>query len=342
MTNNSEKKKSKPIFLVLRIAVAAGALIWVFRGQDWAQLGKAFAEMNPFFFLGSLGIFIFSQFIVAFRWWLLLRAQSIHIPFGATLRLYYLGFFYNNCMPGSLGGDMVRAWYVTKHTPKKLEAALSVFVDRIIGLMGMVIIAVFCYSIFMRGKGVITSEKQQSLFSDIAEYRHIFLWLILAVIIVPCGLVLHNKGRQLLTKAFSFVYVHSLKVILKLKEAAAAYCRSPWTVVAVITLTIFLQSLVITSFWLLGVNLQIEAGARYYFVFFPLTWVIGALPVSIAGLGIVEGGLRELFTRFAGVRVEQAVALALCYRAIFTLVSLPGAVIHLLGGHLPTKDEMKM
>ena len=239
-------------------------------------------------------------------------------------------------MPGSVGGDLLRAWYVTKHTDKKLEAALSVFVDRALGLLCMMIIAVVCYLLFMRGRsGLVTSSDKHGFLKSVAQYRWILLSLFVGVAALVCLLLLHRSGRTLLRKAWSFAYVHGTSVIKRLREAIVIYCTRFPTILAALALTIFLQTLVVTAFWLLGLNLGIEANARYYFVFFPITWVLGALPVSIAGIGIHEGGLVELFTRFAGVAPETVLALALCQRAIFMLASLPGAAIHLIGAHLP-------
>ena len=100
-------------------------------------------------------------------------------------------------------------------------------------------------------------------------------------------------------------------------------------------LTVFLQMLAITAFWLLGSNMGIQADVKYYYVFFTLTWVLGAVPISIGGAVVVEGMLAYLFITFAGVAKEAASALALCQRAVWMLASLPGAAIHLIGAHLP-------
>ena len=149
-------KKSKNIFLFLRIAVVTAGIIWVIvwvsRGDRWDKLTSIFHQMNLGIFAVTLGIFIIGLVIVGFRWWLLLRTQSIFIDLTAAVRLNFLGWFYNNFMPGSLGGDFLRAWYVTKHTDKKFEAALSVFVDRIIGLFSTLIIASFFYILFLRNQ----------------------------------------------------------------------------------------------------------------------------------------------------------------------------------------------
>jgi hypothetical protein len=64
------------------------------------------------------------------------------------------------------------------------------------------------------------------------------------------------------------------------------------------------------------------------------------LPVSIGGIGVMEGGLVFLFVHLAGISSEKALALALCQRFALLSVSLPGMFIHIAGGHVP--DEFSI
>jgi len=129
-------KKKKYISYILRFAVAAVALYIAFRGEDLGQVAEVLLGLKLWVLAAVLGIFFISQLIFVARWNMLLRVQSIKIGFWSAVRLHLLGLFYNNCLPTSVGGDFLRAWYVTRHTDKKLEAALSVFVDRAVGLTG--------------------------------------------------------------------------------------------------------------------------------------------------------------------------------------------------------------
>jgi uncharacterized protein (TIRG00374 family) len=296
--------------------------------------------MNIGIFAGVLGLFVFSQIIVGIRWWLLLRSQRIFMNLWAVVRLYFLGWFYNNFMPGSLGGDLLRAWYVTKHTDKKFEAVLSVFVDRIIGLSSTLVIAVFFYLLFLRGKGLeIPSSNTGGSLNSIAQYKSVFFWAAVIIIAILCALLMHRKSRSMLLKVCSYIRQTGLRLILKFRDAIVIYCKKPLTMLAAFAMTVFLQLLTITGFWLLGRNLGIEAGVVYYYVFFTLTWVLGAIPISIGGVVVVEVLLVSLFVKFAGVAEESASALALCQRAVWMLASLPGAAIHLMGAHLPGEAQ---
>jgi len=332
----TKEKKTNYLFILFRISfVTVGvilAIIWASREQRWRKL----TEINPLIFSCSLLIFIIAQVIIGFRWWLLLRSQSIFIPFVSAIRLHFLGLFYNNCMPGSVGGDLIRAWYVTRHTDKRFEAVLCVFVDRIVGLFSTLIIAVFFYTLFLRGENLgISARSDSGFFSIVEEHRAVLFWLLCIIVFIFLGLLLYKKSREKLGKAFLSFRKRVLRAGERFRKAIFLYCKKPFTLLAAFGLTVLLQIMTITGFWFVGLSLGITASIKYYYVFFTLTWVLGAVPVSIGGAVVVEGMLIMLFINFAGVGEDAALALALCQRFVWLIASLPGAAIHLLGAHLP-------
>ncbi len=318
------------IFFYLRIGFVTAAVIavtiWVSRNNRYVILGQSFARMGPWFFAGIVSAFIISQAILASRWWLLLRTQEIYIEIFAAIRLHFLGLFYNNAMPGSVGGDLIRAWYVTKHTDKKFEAVLSIFVDRLVGLSSSLMMAGFCYFVLLDVK-LGTSQGKAS---------GILKWAGLAILILIILTAIIPAGRRLLIK----VYQQGIVFAKKLGTAAVLYGRNPLTILAAFGLTFLLQSIVIVGFWLIGRQIGIDASVKYYFVFFTITWGLGAIPVSVGGAGVIEGGLAGLFV-LAGVEPEKALAIALCQRAVWIVAALPGAWIHWTGRHLPKEKQIE-
>lgn len=322
--------------LVVRIAVATLAIAWVFHGQDWQKLREVFGRLSGGYFVLCLASYVVGQIVVAFRWWLLLRAQSIHIEVIAAVRLYFVGLFYNNLMPSSVGGDLLKAYYVTKHTHRRLEGVLSVFVDRFVGLAGMVLMAVVAYLLFLRGQVLRAgAEQAEGMRQGIAGYKGVILWLILALGVILAVALVHPGLRRRLGRAVARGLGRGVELLGRVRTALAVYLSKPATMLAALLLTIVGQSIVVAGFWLLGRNLGIEAGPKYYYVIFPITWVIGAIPISIAGLGVLEAGVVTLFVSLTGATGESALALAFCQRFVWVLASLPGGMVHLLGGHLP-------
>lgn len=336
MSKAQDVRKKRHLSLIVRVTVATVAIAWVLRGQDWGDLAAVFRRLNLGVFALALVVFAAAQVIIALRWWLLLRAQSIHIGIGAAIRLFFLGLFYNNVMPGAVGGDLLKAWYVTKHTDKRLEGALSVVVDRVVGLAGLILMAILTYSIFLEG-GIAgrTGAEETRPAGWISQHKGVILWFGLAVVAALTLVLVHPHARARLKQVVRRALVRGAELLRGVRGALVVYCSKPWTLLWALLLTFVSQSVVIAAFWLLGGNLGIEAGPKYYFVIFPVMWVVAAVPISIAGLGVFEAGMVELFVLLTGAAAEEALAVAFCQRFVWVLASLPGGLIHLLGAHLP-------
>jgi uncharacterized membrane protein YbhN (UPF0104 family) len=338
LPKTQEAGLTRHLSLAARLTVAVVAIVWVLHGQDWAKLGQVFRQMSIWYFLLSLATFTVAQVVIAFRWWLLLRSQGVHIAVRTAVGLFFLGLFYNNVMPGSVGGDLLKAWYITKHTEKRLAGALSVVVDRVIGLVGLVVMAAVAYLLFSHGSlGSSTQAQPGRGESWLGRYGSLVVWIALGTLLALAIVLAQPYGRARIWGAIRRACHRGIGLLAGVKDALALYCSKPLTLFWATVLTFIGQSIVIVAFWLLGRNLGITAGLTQYFVIFPVIWVVGAIPISVAGLGVVEGGTVFLFARLAGAPGERSfvLALALCQRFIWVLASLPGAAVHLLGTHLP-------
>ncbi len=144
----------------------------------------------------------------------------------------------------------------------------------------------------------------------------------------------NKKGRALLVKAWGGLWGIAVKGMAALK----LFGKCPVTIISTLGLTVFLQGISILGFWLMGRNLGIEVPIMYYFVFFPVSWLIGTIPVSVGGLGVIEGTVSFMF-KAIGVLGEKASAIAVCQRLVWWVCSLPGVFIHLSGAHLPSNNK---
>lgn len=77
-----------------------------------------------------------------FRWYLLVQAVGLPFTKRNALRLGLVGYFYNIFLPGSIGGDLVKAFFIARdHPTRKPVAVATVLIDRILGLFGLVLLA---------------------------------------------------------------------------------------------------------------------------------------------------------------------------------------------------------
>jgi uncharacterized membrane protein YbhN (UPF0104 family) len=335
LANDEKQKKTSHLSIILRLLVAAAACWLIFKDINPAELGQTFKRLHFSIFLLALAVFMLCLCIISLRWWLFMRAQKVKIPLFLAVKLVYLGQFFTNFMPSAVGGDLIRAWYVSKHTDRRLQAALSVLADRVMGLMSTFILAISAYLIFMRGENEIFSifNKQQSSVSDFFS-RHPISWgHVLCACLFLVGCVYLLAGIMDLKGFLKKLLGHLSHLIVQFKDVGMVYVRHPIILVFGLSATIFLQSLMIVALWLIGRDLDMPSQIQFYFVFFPMMWVVGSLPLSIAGIGILEGGLVILFVQFAGAEKEAVMALALCQRLIWVLASFPGMLVHLTGAH---------
>ena len=133
-------KKRVRTLIWMVVAVGALAFLAVKTPRDTFQ--QAIRGIGWTWAITAILIYLVSQTLLATRWILLLRVHGVKVSLFQAIKLTYLGLFYNNMMPGAVGGDLLKGWYVTHHSEKhqRLEAAVTVFVDRLIGLVGIILV----------------------------------------------------------------------------------------------------------------------------------------------------------------------------------------------------------
>lgn len=121
----------------------AVALLGLMIGMNWSGLQKLFSQpprLAPFGIAAA--IFVGCTVIQYVRWYLLVRA--LHLPFTLrnAFRLGLVGTFYNTFLPGSIGGDFVKAFFIAQgHPDRRAAAVATVFADRLFGLFGLILFA---------------------------------------------------------------------------------------------------------------------------------------------------------------------------------------------------------
>lgn len=332
-----DKQKStinKHLGLILRVGITILACWWVAKGMDFSRVGDAFAKTSVWIWLIVIGVFVFCNVLLSLRWWLFMRGWDIYIDLWSTIKLAFLGLYFNNCLPGSIGGDLVRAWYVAQYTQRRMASVISVFVDRILALIGTIIIAVT--ALFAVGKEEIFTRQGKSGISRLSSENWLVIFVVLGICVLAIvGVLMVPSGRKLFKSLYDKAIQYGKLALSQCFQAVIVLIKKPYLLPESLGLTFILQGLVVLSLWLIGRQMGIPADWKLYFVFFPVMWVVGAIPVSIAGIGIVEGGLIVLFTKYGSASQDTATALALTQHIVWIIAALPGLAVYLSGKHLP-------
>lgn len=151
MVKDKQKLKNR-IFTVLRIAVSAGILFYLFKTQfkNFVDVASALREsgVNYWFIALSLAMYWVGIYLIALRWKILLYTQKISASQPFLLGSYLVGCFFNNFLPTSIGGDIYRIYDSSKlKNSSAMKAGSIILVDRFIGFMSMVIYLVFALAL---------------------------------------------------------------------------------------------------------------------------------------------------------------------------------------------------
>jgi uncharacterized membrane protein YbhN (UPF0104 family) len=288
----------------LRLALSLLLLTLVAWRTDWRQAADAFAGLRPAWWLLGVGVYAATQVVSSVRWRLFAAPLGFRRPVGQFVALYYVGMFFNLVLPTSVGGDVVRAWYLDGGSRRRLNAFVSVLAERGSGLAVLVLLA--C-------AGVLLSP------------RPLPGWVAGGVWVAAGGALVGLAALPLLLRLTTrFDRIH------RLAEAARLYLADGRLLVVTTLLSVVVQAANVLLVWMVGSAIGAPVPGSYYWVLVPLVTLLTLLPVSLNGMGVREGATVLLLAPL-GVSSGTAVSLALLWFAAMALTSLFGAPFYLLG-----------
>jgi len=127
--------------IVLKIIVSLFFIFWVLFKVDWGTVIYDIREIEISYLIAYILVVILGMIISSYKWKLLANFKEIRMNFSDFFKYYLAGTFINNFMPSFIGGDTFKAYEIGKPQGKYIEAASSVMMDRITGLLGATILA---------------------------------------------------------------------------------------------------------------------------------------------------------------------------------------------------------
>ena len=323
------------LFNVAKFAVGILLVYLLFtRLEDPRSLWAQIASANKLLLL--LGALCYSAAVAlsAIKWGVLLRAVGIPVRFPRLLSYQWQAEFFNNFLPGQVGGDVARGYALAVDTQRRGDAAASVLIDRFIGLFVFMLFAAVATAamlLFGRPDGTAFTADQWLWMRLIALGSGLVSAGLLAVLLI----LLSRRLKLLVERLLARLPMHARTVPIWQKAARAfdAYRNH-----AVVLLWVALGSAAIVlltsvNIWLIARALQ-PGGISLLEVLVVnpiIVFVALALPLSPGGLGVRQGAFVLTFL-LVGASGPLGLAVGLLQQALGYLVSIPGGFLWMRGG----------
>ncbi|MEZ5318595.1 MAG: lysylphosphatidylglycerol synthase transmembrane domain-containing protein [Vicinamibacterales bacterium] len=299
---------------LLRVAVAAALLWWALHGAAWDDLAGAVRRADWRWLAAAVALVVVDRALNAWRWLVLLRAiePAAGLSLWPILRIFFISTFAGTFLPGSVGGDAVRAVSLTRLRVPLADAVASVAVDRLLGTVSVVLMALA--GLLLAGRMV--------------DDRLVLAALVAAVAAaLGTGLLLFDsrvlaRGVDLFAGRFTTLH----RLAHKFLSAVRQYGTHREALAVVLGGSVAVQVLRTLQAWCLGLSLGLAPGGIWYFAWVPLIVLVMLLPISISGLGTGNAAFVALFG-LAGVARADAVVLSLLFLGLGAIGNLPGGLL---------------
>jgi len=302
--------------LSFKTILAVGILIWICYKLDTREILRTLERCDPWWLFLAFVSYEVTIFFSIIRWHILLRFCDADVRWLRTAQLTMIGLFGNAFMLGSMGGDVLKAYYAARDIPRKKAAVImSIVMERVLGLIGMFILSTTL--ILFRYK-LLTSEPA----TRFAVYFYFtFMGLLMLIVVL----------FSMQTTARWFPFSGQLGRIETLKQAGEAYrffVRHQLCFWGGLFLSLVSHIFLMATFYLAGTAVGLRVGFWDLCAVLPLVNLITLLPITPNGLGVRE----YAFTHFLGVlNVPMVTALALSLTGFFVILvwNLIGGIVYL-------------
>ncbi len=318
--------------LMLGILVVGVLVRW-----QGANVGSALRNTSPLTLVFAVVFYLFTQFISALRWRLLLNAavrahntQDLP-PLGVweSYRLYLIGMFCNLWLPTAIGGDAVRAAMATKHSGNLALAATSIFVERLTGLTALLAIGVIGMIAYFgpTSTGAQNGQAQAVTIAGIAiavlVAMVVFIWLLRKI---AWRISTRDNSSKLAQK---FVGVHQAFDVYFTPATRPA-------LIGALALSLLFQSSHIVLNIFLARSVGLDLPAQVFIWLIPCLGIASMIPLGVGGLGVREAGavafLNGALPEGAMPEPGTIIAWSLLWQAMLWISGLPGAVAYFGSG----------
>jgi uncharacterized protein (TIRG00374 family) len=312
-------KRGKRLFFLGKLAVSTFLLAFLFWRVDRDAFLRSLQALPLSLFLGCVGLYSLCYLISTLRWQRLLIAEGIRLPLWRLTLVYFEGAFFNLFLPTLIGGDVVRGYAIYKITRGHDASLASILVDRLSGFAALIAIALVA---LLLAYSKIRDPQVAAMILGVAASFGLVM-----------AMLLHDSLKERASGMLRVVGLARFQAKVQgMVDALRRYRGHHRALGQALLLSGLLQGLIIVIYYFIGAGLSPGVSIAYFFLYVPLITVVAMLPVSVAGLGVREGGAVYFFAK-AGLDSATALTMSLAWFSLTLIVSGFGGLAFLVNAH---------
>ncbi len=316
----------KSLNALLKLIVSFVLIVFLIKRIGFSSIIEEISSVTIVWIIFAFFIFLSSHFFGSYQWWLLLQSEEIKIKFSKATGFYFVGLFFNNFLPSSLGGDLFRMFDVHKFSQKGTSAVSSVIIDRFMGFFVLSCFAVLLFPVI--------------IIENVFNRHYIFYF---SIFIFAWIFVLFLFFNKRFAQPFVWIYEKIVPegIHLKTREVYRKinhFGKSRSLFFKLIFISLLIQSLRIFMHYLVSRSLGIHVSCSYFFFIIPFIAIVSSLPISIGGIGIRESIGMILFSNIAGIQNDIAVSIEFLAYLVAIITSFPGGIIFIMRRRINKKS----
>ncbi len=311
------------LLILLQAIVTTGAILYVFHDpQKRAEIGGALHRADKTWIVLGCASYACVEIVATVRWHMLLRIQRISLGWARTGAIVIIGLFFNVFLPGLVGGDVMRLYYIFRLAPEaKLPGSLSIVMDRLLGLLAIV---------FLVAIVLVARFNWLTKVPETAQLAYLAIALLGGGFFCVALLFTLARSDRVRKLPRGIPFRNSIE---KFSQALGAYRKHYIPTLIAFAITIVSQLAYYTTYYCAGASLHQSSARTPSFLdivsIMPLVNTFTAVPISFGGVGVRETLFQHLLGHLSGVPESIAVLTASLGFTIQAMCGLLGGAIYL-------------
>lgn len=279
------------------------ALLWaVFKVVDVRRVGETLLSANPALLLLAVLCQLASTFTAALRWSQVMAGLDFVAPLPFYLQSYFTGAFFNQALPGSIGGDAVKLFEVSRRGYTKTESFYGIAIDRMVGIVGLLVL---------------------NLTATLASPDFFPVWLVRLILLLSGGGLVAFSCLVLLRRTTLLRRVPGIGLFYGFSERLKRLYHRRRIACWHLILSVVVHLCSVLAIFFLARAIGLSYPPLLFMVAIPPVLLLSIVPISLAGWGVREGAMVGIFL-LIGAAKAAILSVSILYGVLLIFTSLPG------------------